>query len=220
MRVNSKPKKEVTTSTSKPKIHNVIILDSSSSMHGSKYQSAQLGIIEEFKALNNDTNAEYTHTLVEFGTLLYSHFTMIPNPTSALIQWKNAQMGMTALYDAIGHTLQEIKSKVKDGEKVLVKIFTDGQENVSRWFTAKTIAELIKDVEGRGFTITFEGTKFDTDTIIRTIGISSTNVHVHDNTAEGITRGVKARIQSTMFYSKAVADGEDVTIGFYSKLAE
>jgi hypothetical protein len=58
--------------------------------------------------------------------------------------------GSTALLDAIGRTVRELDDRIKAlaeahrPGKVIVVIFTDGQENASRQFTAAHISDLIR----------------------------------------------------------------------------
>ena len=61
--------------------------------------------------------------------------------------------GMTALYDAIAHTVLETDGRLqaagRDGEKVLVVVMTDGQENSSSDYDAHGIAELVRGYDER-----------------------------------------------------------------------
>lgn len=62
--------------------------------------------------------------------------------------------GSTALYDAIGKTINAIHAKVEKGDKVLCVILTDGMENASREYTSESIKSLIgkrKDEDGWEF---------------------------------------------------------------------
>lgn len=55
--------------------------------------------------------------------------------------------GMTALYDAIGHTMRITDDYVRDNEpdQVLFVVMTDGAENSSREFSRETIFQMIAD---------------------------------------------------------------------------
>lgn len=229
MRVNSKPQKEVLPLyepqpiiNKKPIIHNLIILDASGSMRGPKYNAAKEGIILELDELKKDNNADYTSTVIEFGSAnnVKTHHFQVPINDISNIFWYGAELGMTALYDVVGGTIQRLLANIKNDEKFLIKIFTDGGENDSRYFSASKLRSLISEAENKGFTITFEGTQLDTQSIINNLHINSTNTHIHDNTPEGIMRGVKSRISATISYSKSVAEGKDVTFNFYSKSVE
>ena len=61
--------------------------------------------------------------------------------------------GMTALYDAIAHTVLETDGRLqaagRDEEKVLVVVMTDGLENSSTDYDAHGIAELVRDYDER-----------------------------------------------------------------------
>jgi hypothetical protein len=61
--------------------------------------------------------------------------------------------GMTALYDAIAHTVLETDGRLqaagRDGEKVLVVVMTDGQENSSSDYDAHGITELVRGYDER-----------------------------------------------------------------------
>jgi hypothetical protein len=62
---------------------------------------------------------------------------------------------MTALYDAIGHTVIETDRRLaQEGRaemKVLVVVLTDGQENSSTDHTAASRSQLVHAYEERGF---------------------------------------------------------------------
>ena len=56
--------------------------------------------------------------------------------------------GSTALYDAIGRTIDNIGGRLDKAaakpDKVIVVVLTDGQENASREYTRERVAEMIK----------------------------------------------------------------------------
>jgi len=224
MRVNSKPKKEVVPQN-KPTIHNVFLLDRSGSMaDDNKYSVAVEGLNMELSELKKDTNANYTQTIVEFDTPGKDITHCLMTPLNNVPTFKgNGPRGMTALYDAIGNIIELLILSAPKDDKILLKIFTDGEENssVSKYRHPSVLRELIKNAEkDHNFTVTFEGTKFDIDNIVRTVGISRSNTLSHDNTSAGIKMSVKSRIGATFTYSKAIIDGEDVTTNFYSKSVE
>ena len=53
--------------------------------------------------------------------------------------------GGTPLYDAIGTTIDSLKQKYKKGDKVIVFILSDGEENDSREYDSDQIKELVKE---------------------------------------------------------------------------
>lgn len=221
MRVNKIVNKPSQEAISKPTIHNVFILDSSGSMMGGKYDAALKGINLEIEALKKQTEVNYIQTIVEFSNYIENKIWMRP-----LLEIPNFQGrcfgGGTALYDAVGKTLDKLLTspeKSRD-DKVLVKIFTDGEENTSISYNLRSLTQKIEDAEKAGFTITFEGTSSDVNYVIKNLNIKQSNTKIHDNTAAGIERSVQARVGATMLYAKSVVRGEDVSTNFYTKSVE
>lgn len=82
--------------------------------------------------------------------------------------------GMTALYDAIAHTVLEMDRRVKDreGEKNLVVIMTDGLENSSREYDKKKILDLVERFQAKGnWTFVYLGANVDAYAEAQNIGI-------------------------------------------------
>ena len=74
---------------------------------------------------------------------------------------------MTALYDAIGHTVlgteQRLQAEGRGREKVLVVVMTDGLENSSTDYDAHAIAELVRAYDERpNWTFVYLGAGHDT----------------------------------------------------------
>lgn len=119
----------------------------------------------------------------------------VPN----LTQQSYKPNGMTALYDAIGkavNTLQvelDAKKKAKKAmPKALVVIITDGEENVSKEFTGKTIKELIESKQATGnWTFVFIGANQDAILTAKTMSIPTGNAMNFDTNKFGImTKGL------------------------------
>lgn len=222
-------------SKKKEVVHNVHILDGSSSMknwNNDKFGSAIKGINLEIEELKKDKNVIYTNTLVVFSSAsqIKNIYWKIPIQETKPVLESVYYGGSTALFQAVGNTLETLLNENKQGEKVLVKIFTDGEENnsVEIWrndgsFTNPRnarLAKLIKDLERKGFTITFVGTAKDVNNIVMNMNIDTTNTLVHDNTAKGVADTFLRSAGATMSYSKDVAAGKDVTRGFYKKVGK
>jgi uncharacterized protein YegL len=61
--------------------------------------------------------------------------------------------GMTALYDAIGFTINKVLQEYKDDKDdtaVLIVVITDGQENDSKEFRQETVKKMTEDLEKTG----------------------------------------------------------------------
>lgn len=209
-------------SKKKPTIHNVHILDASGSMRGGKLTNAIKGINQEIDTLKKDDTVIYTQTIVDFSDNNDIRTRMYKQPIIECSEYTCSARGLTALYQTIGETLTRLLNDNKRSEKVLVKIFTDGQENNSTGpFADKSnLSELIKECESKGFTVTFVGTELDTRAIIDSLKIDASNTLVHDNTAAGMGQTFAFATMSTMTYASNVKRGKNVTRGFYKKVGK
>lgn len=198
-------------------IHHVHVLDCSGSMSGGKFRAAEAGIKQDRIAISKlkDGNI-HTFTLYTFCSKVHKckHFMQSPNKDLNI----KFTYGMTALYDGIGASITGIKDKRNVGDKVIMKIFTDGGENSSRDFNQYQIKELIRSMEKEGFTITFVGTSGDVANVVDLLSINESNTAVHDNTAKGVEDVMNKTIIATQTYSKRLNAGKDVSRGFYKSI--
>ena len=128
---------------------------------------------------------------------------------------KFTDRGSTALYDAIGKTFQKLDKSVKNGEKVLVNIYTDGQENSSREFTAQLISRAIEDLKSKGYTVTFIGTNHDVAYVVHNLKIHESNTLAYDGSGAGLDKAMTLNSTARSNYSAKLQKGEDVSLGFY-----
>lgn len=212
----------VTINGQKERILNVFIVDASGSMAGQKYHNAISGVNELLKSIKADNLTDNNVLIVEFEERNIKHRLGLDQPIPEMYIGMG-HGGMTPLNQAIGETLEfvvsERKAKHTPTTKVLVNIFTDGGENSSSgmYRDPSNLKKFITELESDGFTITFIGTQAEVNYAVNTLHMDSSNTLVHDNTAKGINTAYSATLRSRVSYSKAVADGEDVTRGFYSK---
>lgn len=129
-----------------------VILDRSGSMAGVK--SDTIGGFNAFLAEQRKAPGEALFTLVQFGSpseLIESEaevpFDKVPDLTDVTY---DPSSGSTALYDAIGYTIDRIGERLsarpesERPSKVLIMIQTDGQENSSQRYDRKKVASMIK----------------------------------------------------------------------------
>jgi uncharacterized protein YegL len=206
-------------------VHAVYILDASGSMAGSKYRAATEGIDADIEVLRGVKDVNYTLTVIEFDSIgwgaekanITEHTFMQPIHEIGTIRYRGAHGG-TPLNQTVGETIDKLE-RLKGADKVILNIFTDGEENSSQGQYKNTyiLQTRIKSAEANGFTITFQGTKQDIQHVVQHYGIHASNTLAHENTANSILRGSKLRAASMVNYSKAVADGLDVKENFYTK---
>lgn len=119
--------------------------------------------------LANDVIGGYNQFLTEQAALpgeARVTFTQFDNQYELLYQGKPVKdaprlshatykpRGSTALYDALGRTLNEQGARIsaeKWAELVVVCVITDGQENASREFSLETIQRMTKHAEDHGW---------------------------------------------------------------------
>lgn len=86
--------------------------------------------------------------------------------------------GSTALYDAVGKTVQKLRNVLKHtaveqrADKVLFVITTDGMENSSREYSAAKIKTLIETQRKAGWEFLFLGANIDAAAAAEEIGIA------------------------------------------------
>jgi hypothetical protein len=124
------------------------ILDRSGSMQ--PMQEAAVAAFNDFVKLQKAVPGEARLTLVQFDDryeVPVSALRMqeVPELTAATY----VPRGSTALLDAIGRTIKDLDTRLQklpvflQPAKVIVTIFTDGEENASTDYTAKHISDLI-----------------------------------------------------------------------------
>jgi uncharacterized protein YegL len=204
----------------KPVIHNVFIMDASSSMQGEKYNNGVKGIEELLESINKDTFSINTVTLIEFNTWLPSY----TKQHSWLSDIKSfspmGAHGCTPLYRVLGNIIDRLlfEDKINKQDKVLLNIVTDG-DDTEGWGEYRNLPDTLKRVQKENnFTVTFVGTEYDVQRCINNLNIDRSNTLVHDNTGEGVRSAYATTVSSRTAYSKSASQGEDVTLGFYKKL--
>lgn len=200
-------------------VHNIIISDASRSMSGGKYNASCESIKNELDILKEDKNIIFKQSLIEFNSYqLKKHLWCEDDFNSNFISFIGAKSA-TPLYNTIGKVIEELQTIIKKDEKVLLKIFTDGQDTDygnGEW-NVENLGILIKKlIDVDKWTITFNCTIEDIN-YIKKLNIPDSNILTHNNTAEDIERLGIFRTNATKFYSKSLLEGKDVTKGFYSK---
>lgn len=201
-------------------------------MVGAKYVAAIAGVKEDIKTLRTIPDVNYTLTVIEFdsaggwstqSTRILTHIYMKPIKEILSNPFNEAGAdGGTPLYQTVGETIERVEKDMKEGDKVVMNIFTDGGENASNgpYRNYSVLRDKIKQVEEKGFTVTYQGTEHDIERIVRELNIPVSNTYAHMNTSATISSAANARKMSMRSYSKAVADGastEELKQGFYTK---
>jgi hypothetical protein len=129
----------------------VVLADESGSMFALKDDAN--GAFSNFIAEQRDVPGEARVTLVKFAshvTTVYRGIEIKSAPSKLNLQ----PTGNTALYDAIGMTMNAERDRIaaeKWADLVIFVVSTDGQENASREFTLAGIKAMIQMAEANGW---------------------------------------------------------------------
>lgn len=159
----------------KTKVHNLIIVDASGSM-GSVYWVALEGMNQTLKTIMiEDVKNTQSVTLLTFSRgdkpLHYIYRSARCGKLRQLLPKDYVTGGCTALYDAVGESLTKLRGSVREGDKVLVTIITDGLENDSRKWSEEGVKALVDELGGEGWVFTYIGANQDVEREARRIGI-------------------------------------------------
>lgn len=201
-----KKKKKVTTTTVttvteetivpvNEKTHIICILDRSGSM--GSIITASISGFNEFLGKQKALPDKATITVALFDDQYEILYDNVDIKNAELLNgqvWK--PRGMTALYDAIGKTINTERAKLKKlgdeaPSKVLVCIVTDGEENASEEYKGeagrKQIVSLIRDCEKEDWNFLYLAANQDAFKVGTSFGISAGNTITYGATAQGVS---------------------------------
>ena len=162
----------------KTRIFNLIILDESGSMQSIKKEAIDsvnetVQTIRAAERKNEDQ--EHFVSLVTFNEDVKAVYTCVPaKEVKELTAETYCPDCCTALYDAMGASLNALRPKVAKDDRVLVTIVTDGYENASQEYSGKAIKALVDELKGKGWVFAYIGANQDVEKVAATISISNT----------------------------------------------
>jgi hypothetical protein len=206
------PKKTAAKKSSKPKNARIVfILDRSGSM--SSIQSETIGGFNAFLKTQKEVPGKATVTLTQFDNQFQVDYKDIDIKKVPELNFETFRpRGYTALYDAIGKTVSELKEeKVAKNTKTILAILTDGAENASKEFTYGAVQNLLKDVQdNHDWEVFFIGANIDAKATAINLGIKVNNSVTFDYTAKGASDALNSVSYATMAcrgVAAAYADG-------------
>ena len=132
----------------------IILLDQSGSMATMQQEAIQSATIFIKTQTTVDETAKFS--LSTFSTIVKNIIVDVPfNKVPPLVESDFVPYGGTALYDAIGMTIQHQK-QVNQNNKVVL-IITDGLDNSSQSYTKKQIKILITEMKKKNWKFIFMG---------------------------------------------------------------
>lgn len=167
--------RELTGKSSEGTLHVSMLQDKSGSMQG-REQDVINGFNEYIGELKSE-DADIRFTLTQFDTTyrtLYESARL--SSVRRLTSLDYQPSGMTALYDALGNTIQLVEREMRMGDRALIVVMTDGYENSSREHKQHTISDLVDKRQRQGnWTFVYLGADIDAFTGGTGIGIHAGN---------------------------------------------
>ena len=200
------------------KIYNIVILDRSASMYPLRGAAVQgyNGILEVVR------NAQEQNALVQQNYITLSFFndsvtnvfdcdTVQSIPDLLLDDYR--PQGNTALWDAVGVSLDSLKIKLDSLENAtaVVTIISDGLENASKHYSIYAVADRIDALKGQGVMFVFMGTNQDVAQTAASLHID--NYRVFEYTAEGMKEAWQSGINASADYYERMSQYNKDTKG-------
>ena len=175
------------------RIINLIILDASGSME-SIYNQALSGTNETIQTIRmgqkDHPELQQCLSLASFSSgkdYLKVKYSVTPiDEVKEITKEDYVACGCTALYDAMGEMISELKRKMTPEDRVLVTVITDGYENSSTHWTGPQIKSLVEELRQTGWTFTYIGANQDVEAVAGSMGIR--NSLAFEETEEGTKR--------------------------------
>jgi uncharacterized protein YegL len=193
------------------RIINLIILDASGSME-SIYNQALSGVNETIQTIRmgqkDHPEFEQSLTLASFNSgknYLNVKYSATPiDEVKEITKEDYIACGCTALYDAMGEMISELKRKMTPEDRVLVTVITDGYENASIHWSGPQIKSLVEEHRHAGWTFTYIGANQDVEAVAGSMGIR--NTLAFEETEEETAKMFKKDRSARKFFLDRIAD--------------
>ena len=149
-------------------------------------------------------------SLVQFDNLIETPYDMIDIGSVQPLNDKTFQpRGMTALYDAIGSSINRYKASHTPTEKTIVAILTDGEENSSQEYNYESVRHLIEEAQGNGWEVLFLGANMNAVQVATDMGIKACNATTYDYTSKGMSDAMNTLSVASSMYRGAKMTSAD-----------
>lgn len=181
------------------------VLDKSGSMQ-TVAKETRSGFNEYVQSLEKD-DGMYRFSLTTFDTSVDRvHTNIRPSEVIELDEVNYRPDGMTALYDAAMKTIRSVEDKLTPGQKALVVIMTDGQENSSREYTSRQFADKVKALQDRGnWTFVFMGSNQDAWNTAQAFGFNAGNVATYAASGTGASAAFHTMSANTRSFAASAS---------------
>lgn len=203
----------------KPQICNMFLLDDSSSMDWDNKREATIdGFNQVLQDIKTDkSGVKSNDVLFKFGSP--GNFDVIEKITELNKDNYHPKQNSTALYDSIVKTIDYTEGYIKNipSPKVVLTIFTDGEDNSSK-NSSNNVKKLIDTKVKQGWVVNFMGAGEDAfvKKTAATMGINMMNTNSYQNTGLGTTQAFNTFSKANQSYRSKVSKGTDSNIGFFA----
>lgn len=176
----------------------VIIADDSGSMGPMKKESEQAlrRLVADQKSIPGDVRL----TLVRFNTDVMTPIAARPLDKVDDGSIELHPSGLTALYDAVGITLEGVGHRIaneKWADLVIIAVLTDGAENASKRYTQEQVQSMVSHAEKNGWRFIFLAANQDAWKAAASIGTQSNMVSNFAATGQGVQAAYDSLSAST-----------------------
>lgn len=208
----------------KTRIHNLIILDESGSMESIK-RAAINGMNETVQSIRDaqkkHDDQEHFVSLVSFNSSeIKGIYDCVPvAEVKELTDKEYVPDCCTPLYDAMGLSLNHLRAKVNDEDKVLVTIITDGEENSSSEYNSAAIKALVDSLKEKGWVFAYIGANQDVLKVAQTISVTNVMNFVSTDFGTGSAIASLRKSRDRMFsrIAEGVFDAVSENTDFFSE---
>ena len=174
----NKRKSVINNSTMKTRIFNLIIIDESGSMQSIKKQAID-SVNETIQTIRSAQtkyeDQEHYVSLITFNDDVKTVYDCVSVSEVKELTSENYHPDCcTALYDAMGLSVNALRKKVAEIDKVLVTVVTDGYENASKEYSGKAIKALVDELKANGWVFAYIGANQDVEAVAASISITNT----------------------------------------------
>lgn len=174
----------------KARIYNLIIVDESGSMRRLEHATIT-GVNETINSIRS-AQSEFADTQEHFLTLVTfdSHANALPvrtllerEPINKVKEFTNYHScGSTPLFDAMGQSITALYRHIKDDDdaSAVVTVLTDGLENASREWDARSLKALIEQLKQEGWSFAYMGSAHNVKEVTDLLSIESYVEFSHD----------------------------------------
>ena len=213
----------INNKTMKTRIFNLVIIDESGSMQSIKKEAID-SVNETIQTIRSaqkkHEEQEHYVSLVTFNDDVKTVYECVPVDEVKELTAETYQPDCcTALYDAMGISLNALRKKVAEDDKVLVTVVTDGYENASKEYSGKAIKALVDELKAKGWVFAYIGANQDVEAVAATISI--TNTLRFNATSAGVhgMAGIVSRSRERLYSCMAAPnfDAEEANENFFDE---